>query len=121
MYEGMEARANDVDALLEPGINIHRLPLCGRNFEYVSEDPLLAGSIAAEICRGLKDGGITATVKHFAANNKEQNRKKINMVISERALREIYLKPFEPAVKSSAVDMVDRVQYDKRRVLRGEL
>lgn len=71
MYEGMEARANDVDALLEPGINIHRLPLCGRNFKYVSEDPLLAESIAA--------------------------------------------------VKSGAVDMVDRVQYDKRRVLHGEL
>lgn len=70
MYEGMEARANDVDALLGPGINIHRLPLCGRNFEYMSEDPLLAGSIAAEICRGLKYGGITATVKPFAANNK---------------------------------------------------
>ena len=76
MYEGMEARANDVDALLEPGINIHRLPLCGRNFKYVSEDPLLAESIAAEICRGLKDGGITATVKHFAANNMEQNSRK---------------------------------------------
>ena len=80
--------------------------MCGRNFEYMSEDPYLAGTIAAAVGRGLKDGGITATLKHFSANNKERNRKKINMVISERAMREIYLKPFEIAVKGGDVTMI---------------
>ena len=106
MFEGAEGYANGVDALLGPGVNIHRLPLCGRNFEYMSEDPYLAGTIAAAVCMGLKNGGITATLKHFSANNKERNRKKINMIISERALREIYLKPFEIAVKGGDVFML---------------
>lgn len=105
-FEGIEGFAHNVDALLGPGTNIHRIPLCGRNFEYLSEDPFLAGSIATKMCKGLKNGGITGTIKHFAANNKEQNRKEINMIISERALREIYLKPFEMVIKSRTVTML---------------
>lgn len=105
-FEGKEASVNRVDGLLGPGINIHRLPLCGRNFEYLSEDPYLTGKIATGICKGLKIGGITGTVKHFFANNKETNRKEINVIISERAIREIYLKPFEMVIKSRAVNMV---------------
>ena len=105
-YEGMEIYAYKVDALLGPGINIHRLPLCGRNFEYLSEDPYLTGVIANGMCRGLKNAGISATIKHFAVNNKEFNRVKVNTVVSERALREIYLKAFEMIVKDNNTKML---------------
>lgn len=99
-YEGIEMAAYHIDALLGPGVNIHRHPLNGRNFEYFSEDPLLTGRMAAAICRGIAAAGATATVKHFCANNQETNRHSCNSVVSERALREIYLKAFEMTVKA---------------------
>ncbi len=96
---GKELKDNCVDSLLGPGINIHRHPLCGRNFEYFSEDPFLAGKIAAASTRGIGKFGAYATIKHFVCNNQEKNRHSCESVVSERALREIYLKPFEIAVK----------------------
>ncbi len=97
--EGIELFAYNVDALLGPGINIHRHPFCGRNFEYFSEDPLLAGKIAAAQSRGISKSGCTTTIKHFLCNNQETGRDRCDSVVSERALREIYLKGFEIAVK----------------------
>lgn len=98
-FEGAELRKNKIDILLGPGMNIHRHPLNGRNFEYFSEDPLLTGKMAAAQLRGMAQYQVTGAMKHFAANNQEYNRKKYNTVASERALREIYLKGFEIAVK----------------------
>ena len=97
--EGQEMAANNIDVLLGPGMNIHRHPLCGRNFEYLSEDPLVSGRIAYAICKGLANTGASGTIKHFCGNNQETNRHNLNSVISQRALREIYLKPFEIVVK----------------------
>lgn len=97
--EGAELRKNHIDTLLGPGINIHRNPLNGRNFEYFSEDPLLTGLMAAAQLQGMAEYGVTGTIKHYAANNQEYHRQRTNSVVSERALREIYLKPFEIAVK----------------------
>ena len=97
--EGKELVSNEIDTLLGPGINIHRHPLNGRNFEYYSEDPFVTGTFAAAAVRGIKKGGSTATVKHFAANDQEKARHTVDAVVSERALREIYLKGFEIAVK----------------------
>lgn len=96
---GVEIAANNVECLLGPGMNIHRHPLNGRNFEYFSEDPLVTGKIAAAELRGLHRTRVTGTIKHFAGNNQETGRHSIDSVISERALREIYLKGFEIAVK----------------------
>ncbi len=99
VLEGQEMVLNEIDTLLGPGINIHRNPLNGRNFEYFSEDPYITGCFAAAVTRGIKKGGSTATVKHFAANDQETSRFLVDSVASERALREIHLKGFEMAVK----------------------
>ena len=103
---GLEMIANKVDCLLGPGMNIHRHPLNGRNFEYFSEDPYLTGTIASAQLHGLHQSGVTGTIKHFCGNNQETNRHDTNGVISERALREIYLKGFEIAVKEGHADSV---------------
>ncbi|MDD3338685.1 MAG: glycoside hydrolase family 3 C-terminal domain-containing protein [Lachnospiraceae bacterium] len=100
--EGELMREHQVDALLGPGANIHRHPLNGRNFEYYSEDPYLTGSMAAAVMSGLKKGGAHGTIKHYACNGQESSRHRIEAVCSERALRQIYLKGFEMAVKSGA-------------------
>lgn len=96
---GVEAVAERVSVLLGPGTNIKRNPLGGRNFEYYSEDPYLAGKLSAGFIRGVQSQGIATTVKHFAANNQEYRRMSTDSVVDERALREIYLTPFEIAVK----------------------
>lgn len=102
VMEGQELLSNNVDALLGPGLNIRRSPLNGRNFEYFSEDPLISGVFAAACTRGIMKGGSNATLKHFACNNQEKHRSKVDAIVSERALREIYLKGFEIAVKRAA-------------------
>ena len=99
-YRGVEMVNAIADIALAPGLNIHRDPLCGRNFEYFSEDPLLSGQMAAKAIIGLQSAGAAATPKHYMANNQEVGRRGSNSVVSERAQREIYLKSFEIAVKS---------------------
>lgn len=103
---GIEMSVNKVDCLLGPGMNIHRHPLNGRNFEYFSEDPYLTGTIAAAELRGMRESGVTGTIKHFCGNNQETNRHFLDSVVSERALREIYLKGFEIAVKQGGASSI---------------
>ncbi|MCL2254205.1 MAG: glycoside hydrolase family 3 C-terminal domain-containing protein [Lachnospiraceae bacterium] len=103
-YEGRECAGYEIDTLLGPGMNIHRNPRNGRNFEYYSEEALLTGRIAAAVTKGLVEGGCTGTIKHFACNNQEIKRTQADSVVSERALREVYLRGFEIAVKYGYVD-----------------
>lgn len=106
VMEGKELLSNDIDMLLGPGMNIRRSPLNGRNFEYFSEDPLITGAFANACTKGIIKGGSNATLKHYACNNQEKSRSNVDAVVSERALREIYLKGFEIAVKGGATGIM---------------
>lgn len=108
LYEhiSIELCTHNIDSLLGPGINIHRVPLNGRNFEYFSEDPFITGKMAAALIRGMSVYGNSATVKHFAANSQEYSRNMVDSVMSERAAREIYLKGFEYAVKEGGATSI---------------
>jgi beta-glucosidase len=99
---GLEARAQDVAVVLGPGVNIKRSPLCGRNFEYLSEDPYLAGRLGAALVHGVQSQGIGTSVKHFAANNQETDRLRVSAEVDERTLREIYLPAFEHVITDAA-------------------
>lgn len=96
---GKKAAMENVDILLAPSMNIKRMPLCGRNFEYYSEDPLLTGELAASFIEGVQENHVAACPKHFACNNQETKRKAVNVIVGERELREIYLSNFELAVR----------------------
>ena len=98
---GKEAKFNEVSVWLAPALNIHRDPLCGRNFEYYSEDPVLAGNCGAAITKGIQSAGVGVAAKHFAVNNQEYNRNGSDSIVTERALREIYLKPFQILTEES--------------------
>lgn len=113
---GRDSRARGVHFLLGPAVDIYRLPVNGRNFEYFGEDPYLAGQIAAHYILGVQSQGVVATVKHFAANNSEYDRLRTNAIVGERALREMYLPAFEAAVKEGHVGAV----MDSYNLLNGE-
>ncbi len=106
VMEGQELLRNEIDTLLGPGMNIRRNPLNGRNFEYFSEDPLITGFFASANIRGIMRGGSNATMKHFACNNQEKARSLVDSVVSERAIREIYIRGFEMAVKSGNANSI---------------
>ena len=128
----LEVKENNIGLWLTPGVNIHRSPLCGRNFEYYSEDPYVTGKAGAAMVKGIQSRHIGASVKHFCCNNKETNRKDSDSRVSERALREIYLKAFEMIVKEanpytimSSYNLVNGVQTSENKelltnILRGE-
>ena len=125
---GAEAAANDVHVVLGPGLNIKRSPLCGRNFEYFSEDPYLAGKMAASYIRGIQSNGVAACPKHYAVNSQELRRMAMDSVLDERTLREIYLTGFEIAVKEgnaksimSAYNMVNGVYANENAHLLDEI
>lgn len=129
---GAEVKENNIGAWLTPAINIHRSPLCGRNFEYYSEDPLLTGKLAAAMAAGIQSNHVAATVKHFALNNKETNRRESDSRASERAIREIYLKAFQIVVREakpwsimSSYNIINGCRASENRelledILRGE-
>ena len=100
---GEEARGRGKDIILAPGVNVMRTPLCGRNFEYFSEDPYLISEMAVPVIKGIESSDVGACVKHFAVNNQETERNWVNVEIDERTLREIYLPAFEAAVKKAKV------------------
>ena len=103
---GETSKIHNISLFLGPGVNIKRSPLCGRNFEYISEDPYLSGELGAAYIKGVQEAGVSASVKHFAGNNQETRRMTVNAVIDERALREIYLPAFETCVKEAGADSV---------------
>ena len=109
---GREARLRGKDVILGPAINIQRLPVGGRSYEYLSEDPFLAAQLAARYVKGTQDVGTAACIKHFALNNQETNRGSVNVICDERTMRELYLKPFEAAVKEGGA-MVVMPAYNK--------
>ncbi|HTS13202.1 MAG TPA: glycoside hydrolase family 3 C-terminal domain-containing protein [Candidatus Limnocylindrales bacterium] len=113
---GKDARARGVDFILGPGVNIYRAPMCGRNFEYFGEDPYLASRMAVAVIEGIQSEGVSATVKHFVANNQEYNRHNVSSDIDERTLREIYLPAFEAAVKEAKVGAM----MDSYNLVNGE-
>lgn len=113
---GEDARARGVNFLLAPGVNMYRSPLNGRNMEYLGEDPYLAGRIATGYIEGVQSKGVAATIKHFAANNSEYDRHKINAIIDERTLRELYLRAFEMAIKTAHPGAV----MDSYNLINGE-
>ncbi|MBQ0102460.1 MAG: beta-glucosidase, partial [Firmicutes bacterium] len=121
---GCEAKELHVDAWLAPAINLHRDPRCGRNFEYFSEDPLVAGRTAANIAKGVQSQHVAVTVKHYCVNNTEHERLKSNSRVSERAIRELYIRSFETAIKEgdpwcimSSYNHANNVKVDETRVL----
>lgn len=109
---GREARLRGKDVILGPAINIQRLPVGGRSYEYLSEDPFLAARLATQYVKGTQDQGTAACIKHFALNNQETNRGSVNVICDERTMREIYLKPFEAAIKEGGA-MVVMPAYNK--------
>ena len=129
---GVEARLRGKDMMLGPAINIQRLPVGGRSYEYLSEDPALAAALAVGYVKGMQDAGTAACIKHFALNNQETNRGSVNVIADERVIREIYLKPFEAAVKEAGAmgvmpaynkvngDYCSENEFLLNQVLRGE-